>query len=82
MHIPAVAAPIAVLHNLPGKAQLYLSPETAAKIFSGDITRWNDPLIQADNSRTISEVIYRKNSKGDVVKDAAGNPILLTEKAK
>ena len=77
VHIPAVAAPIAILHNLPGKAQLYLSPETAAKIFSGDITRWNDPLIQADNNRSITEVIYKKNRQGDVVKDSAGKPVVL-----
>ena len=77
VHIPAVAAPIAILHNLPGKAQLYLSPETAAKIFSGDITRWNDPLIQADNNRSITEVIYKKDRKGDVVKDSAGKPVVL-----
>ena len=82
VHIPAVAAPIAILHNLPGKAQLYLSPETAAKIFSGDITRWNDPLIQADNNRSITEVIYKKDRKGDVVKDSAGKPVVLRSATK
>ena len=82
VHIPAVAAPIAILHNLPGKAQLYLSPETAAKIFSGDITRWNDPLIQADNNRSITEVIYKKDRKGDVVKDSAGKPVVLRNATK
>jgi phosphate transport system substrate-binding protein len=56
---------------------LYLSPETAAKIFSGDITRWNDPLIAADNNRSINEVIYRKNAKGDVLKDKSGKAIVL-----
>jgi phosphate transport system substrate-binding protein len=82
VHIPAVAAPIAILHNLPGRAQLYLSPETAAKIFSGDITRWNDPLIQADNNRSITEVIYKKDRKGDVVKDSAGKPVVLRNTTK
>ena len=82
VHIPAVAAPIAILHNLPGKAQLYLSPETAAKIFSGDITKWNDPLIQADNNRSITEVIYKKNRQGDVVKDSAGKPVVLRSATK
>ena len=76
LHIPAVAAPIAILHNLPGSAQLYLSPTTAAKIFAGEITRWNDPLIQADNNRTITTVLYKKNSKGDVVLDSKGAPVI------
>ena len=77
IHIPAAAAPIAVLHNLPAANQLYLSPETAAKIFSGDITRWNDPLIAADNNRSVNEVIYRKDAKGDVMKDKSGKAIVL-----
>jgi phosphate transport system substrate-binding protein len=77
IHIPAVAAPIAVLHNLPAKTQLYLSPTTAAKIFAGEITRWNDPLIAKDNNRAVKDVIYRKDKNGDVVKDKAGKPIVL-----
>jgi phosphate transport system substrate-binding protein len=32
LHIPAVAAPIAVLHNLTSNNQLYLSPTTVGKI--------------------------------------------------
>lgn len=77
IHIPAAAAPIAVLHNLPSSKQLYLSPETAAKIFAGEITRWNDPAIAKDNNRSVSEVVYRKDKNGDVVKDKAGKPIVL-----
>lgn len=77
VHIPAAAAPIAVLHNLPSAKQLYLSPETAAKIFAGEITRWNDPAIAKDNNRSVNEVVYRKDAKGDVVKDKAGKPIVL-----
>jgi phosphate transport system substrate-binding protein len=77
VHIPAVAAPIAVLHNLPAKTQLYLSAETTAKIFAGEITKWNDPAIVADNNRTVTSVIYKKDAKGDVVKDSKGDPIIL-----
>jgi len=76
-HAPIVAAPIAVLVNLPGKKNLYLSATTVAKIFSGDITKWNDPAIQADNNRQITTVIYRKDKNGNVAKDASGNPIVL-----
>ena len=77
VHIPAAAAPIALLHNLPAKSQLYLSPETAAKIFAGEITRWNDPAIAKDNNRSVNQVVYKKDKKGDLVKDAKGNPVVL-----
>jgi len=80
-HAPIVAAPIAVLVNLPGKKNLYLSATTVAKIFSGDITKWNDPAIQADNNRQITTVIYRKDKNGNVAKDASGNPIVLNTRA-
>jgi phosphate transport system substrate-binding protein len=82
LHIPAVAAPIAILHNLPAKSQLYLSPATAAKIFAGEITRWNDPLIAKDNNRLIKEVIYKKDRNGDVVKDKSGTPVVLRTTSK
>jgi phosphate transport system substrate-binding protein len=77
IHIPIVAAPIAVIHNLPGNRQLYLSSSTVAKIFAGDITMWNDPAIKADNNRKVKEVTYKKDSKGNLVKDKSGNPVIL-----
>jgi phosphate transport system substrate-binding protein len=77
IHIPIVAAPIAVIHNLPGNRQLYLSSSTVAKIFAGEITMWNDPAIKADNNRKIKEVTYKKDSKGNLVKDKSGNPVIL-----
>ena len=77
IHIPIVAAPIAVMHNLPGSRQVYLSSTTIAKIFAGEITMWNDPAIKADNNRKIKEVIYRKDKAGNLVKDKDGNPVVL-----
>jgi phosphate transport system substrate-binding protein len=77
IHIPIVAAPIAVMHNLPGSRQLYLSSTTVAKIFAGEITMWNDPAIRADNNRKIKEVVYRKDKAGNLVKDKSGNPVVL-----
>ena len=82
VHIPAAAAPIALLHNLPAKTQLYLSPETAAKIFAGEITRWNDPAIVKDNNRSVSEIIYKKDRNGDLIKDKSGNPVVLRKATK
>lgn len=77
IHIPVIAAPIAVIHNVPGNRQLYLSSTTVAKIFAGEITMWNDPAIKADNNRKVKEVIYKKDSTGNLIKDKSGNPVIL-----
>jgi len=76
-HAPIVAAPIAVLVNLPAKKDVYLSATTVAKIFAGEITRWNDPAIAADNNRSVTTVVYKKDAKGNAVKDKSGNPVVL-----
>ena len=76
-HAPIIAAPIAVLVNLPAKKDIYLTASTVAKIFAGQITKWNDPLIVADNNRQITTTIYRKGKDGNVKKDKNGNPIVL-----
>ena len=47
--VPDYISPIALVYNLDGVKDLRLSPETAAKIFAGKITQWNDPAIKADN---------------------------------
>jgi phosphate transport system substrate-binding protein len=77
IHVPAVAAPIAILHNVPNSKTLQFSAETIAKIFSGQITMWNDPQILADNNRVNTTVIYAKNGDGSLKKDAKGDPIVL-----
>ena len=76
-HAPIIAAPISVLVNLPAKKDLYLSPETVAKIFAGEITKWNDPAIVADNNRSVTTTVYRKDAQGNAVKDKSGNPVVL-----
>jgi phosphate transport system substrate-binding protein len=81
-HAPIVAAPIAVLVNLPAKKDIYLSAETVAKIFAGQITQWNDPAIVADNNRTVKSVVYRKDANGNARKDKNGNPIVLRNSSK
>ena len=77
IHVPLVAAPIAILHNLPSKTTLSLSAATVAGIFGGTITRWNDPVIVADNNRTTTKVIYKLDKNGNPAKDAKGNPVVL-----
>jgi phosphate transport system substrate-binding protein len=81
-HAPIVAAPIAVLVNLPAKKDIYLSSATVAKIFAGEITMWNDPAIVADNNRVVKSVIYRKDANGNAKKDSKGNPIVLRNTSK
>ena len=77
IHVPLVAAPIAILHNLPSKTTLQLSASTIAGIFGGTITRWNDPAIVADNNRSTTKTIYRLDKNGNPVKDKNGNPVVL-----
>jgi phosphate transport system substrate-binding protein len=81
-HAPIVAAPIAVLVNLPAKKDIYLSADTVAKIFAGQITQWNDPQIVADNNRTVKSVVYRKDANGNAKLDKSGKPIVLRNASK
>jgi phosphate transport system substrate-binding protein len=51
LQIPVVLAPVVVIYNLSGVATgLKLDGETIGKIFAGQITSWNDPAIQGQNS--------------------------------
>lgn len=47
--LPDYISAIAVVYNLPGVSDLKLSPEVLAKIFTGQITTWDDAAIKADN---------------------------------
>ncbi len=47
---PVYISPIAVIFNIKGVDKLQLDPQTLAKIFKGEITKWNDPAIAATNS--------------------------------
>ncbi len=77
IHVPLVAAPIAILYNLPSKTTLQLSAATIAGIFGGTITRWNDPAIVADNNRSTTKTVYKLDANGNPKKDAQGSPIVL-----
>lgn len=48
-NLPVVFGPIAIAYNVNGVASLNLDGPTAAKIFNGGISTWNDPAIQALN---------------------------------
>jgi phosphate transport system substrate-binding protein len=48
--LPHYISPIAIAYNLPDVKTLKLTPDTAAGIFSGQIKKWNDPKLAADNA--------------------------------
>lgn len=49
VYVPTVIAPITLSYNVSGLDKLQLSPDTIAKIFQAEITKWDDPAIAADN---------------------------------
>lgn len=50
VHIPTVLGAVVIAYNLPGVDGLKLSNELLEKIFMGEITKWNDPLIKSNNA--------------------------------
>lgn len=67
-NLPAVFGPIALAYNLDG-VDVALSGPTIAKIFNGEITKWNDPAIAAENEGVELPdlditVIYRSDESG------------------
>ncbi|WP_260609713.1 serine/threonine-protein kinase [Streptomyces sp. WAC06614] len=49
VHLPLGVMPVAVVVNLPGVDLLTLDAPTLARIFRGQVTRWNHPEIAATN---------------------------------
>ena len=49
IEVPNYVSPIAVIYNVEGVDNLQLSGATVAKIFAGEITKWDDPAIAEDN---------------------------------
>jgi phosphate transport system substrate-binding protein len=66
-NLPAVFGPIAITFNLKTTDVLTFDGPTLAKIFSGAITKWDDPAITALNGNMPPEdihVIYRSDASG------------------
>jgi phosphate transport system substrate-binding protein len=67
-NLPVVFGPIAITFNVKSTDVLNLDAPTLAKIFSGAITRWNDPAITALNGNEMPaediHVIYRSDASG------------------
>nr|WP_231974933.1 phosphate ABC transporter substrate-binding protein PstS [Mycobacterium sp. E1747] len=67
--LPLVFGPIALVYNLAGVPALVVSSDALAKIFSGRITVWNDPILAALNPAVVLPdtkitPIYRTDSSG------------------
>ena len=68
-HLPLVFGPIAMAYNIEGVDKLVLNGDVLAKIFQGQVTKWNDPAIAGLNAGatlpdTVITPIYRSDSSG------------------
>ena len=69
VHLPMVVGPIALAYNVAGADDLRLAPDTIARIFTGRITVWNDPLVARDNPgvvlpATAIRTVHRSDNSG------------------
>jgi phosphate transport system substrate-binding protein len=67
--LPLVFGPIALVYNLTGVQTLVVDADALAKIFSGSLRTWNDPILAALNPgvalpNTEVTPIYRKDPSG------------------
>jgi phosphate transport system substrate-binding protein len=68
-NLPLVFGPVALAYSIDGVDKLVVNPAVLAKIFQGQITKWNDPAIAALNSGTNLpdadiKPVYRSDSSG------------------
>jgi phosphate ABC transporter phosphate-binding protein len=68
-NLPVVFGPIAITYNVKGVSSLSLDGPTAAKIFNGAITTWNDPAIATLNAGVTLpaepiHVVFRNDQSG------------------
>jgi phosphate transport system substrate-binding protein len=69
LHIPTALGAVVVIYNLQGVDKLQLDSANVADIFLGNITKWNDPKIAANNSGTTLpdqaiQVVHRSDGSG------------------
>ena len=68
-NLPVVFGPIAIAYHISGVTSLNLDAPTAAKVFNGAITGWNDPAIQTLNPGVALpaepiRVVFRSDQSG------------------
>jgi phosphate transport system substrate-binding protein len=69
VHIPICAGAVVITYSLPGSLEIKLTPEVAADIFLGKITKWSDARIAAVNQGVkipdlAITVIHRSDGSG------------------
>jgi phosphate transport system substrate-binding protein len=70
LHIPMALGAVVPTYNLPNySGSVKFTPETLAEIFLGEITKWNDPKLLADNPSLSSidksiVVVHRSDGSG------------------
>jgi len=67
--VPVIGGPVAIVFNVAGVNNLRLDAKTLSGIFTGTITKWNDPAIAKLNpTATLPDknfvVIYRSSNSG------------------
>jgi phosphate transport system substrate-binding protein len=77
LHFPTVLGAVVIAYNIPGfKGTLQLSPASIAGIYLGQIKKWSDPKIKADNpSVTLPDkpiLVVRRS-------DASGTSFVFTD---
>ena len=68
-NLPLVFGPVAMAYHLEGVSKLVVNADVLAKIFQGEIKKWNDPAIAALNAGTTLpdtdiKPVYRSDSSG------------------
>ena len=69
VHVPTALGAVVVIFNVPGVDKLQLDSQNVADIFLGNITKWNDPKIAANNAGvTLPDqailVVHRSDGSG------------------
>jgi phosphate transport system substrate-binding protein len=69
LHVPTALGAVVVIFNLQGVDKLQLDSANVADIFLGNITKWNDPKIAANNSGVTLpdaaiQVVHRSDGSG------------------
>jgi phosphate transport system substrate-binding protein len=67
LHFPTVVGGVVVTSNVPGVRQLNFTGELLARIFSGQVTKWNDPAVARWNPSSMLPdlpivVVHRSDS--------------------
>jgi phosphate transport system substrate-binding protein len=67
VYVPTVIAPITMSYNLPDVDKLQLSAASISAIFQREVTKWNDPVIAADNPGVTlpdTEIVVARRADG------------------